>query len=101
MERTTVAELCEHEYTWFMTTSIHLPGDLLTRLDRRAGEMRTSRNRLIVHAIERMLVEDTSWSTAFLDELRTASEDTDGHHAVTEMLNAIHGTRTRKTAPRL
>lgn len=44
------------------STTIHLSGDLLAAVDRRAKDLRLTRNRYIVQALERSLHRDTAWS---------------------------------------
>lgn len=83
------------------STSVHLPKDLLTRLDRVAKRAGTSRNGLIVRAC-RTLVDGEAgeWppgffsndhlSAAELRELRTADD---------EMSSAIRRARKNRRAP--
>lgn len=84
-----------------MSTTIHLPPELLQRIEMRAGELGISRNRFIRRALEKAIEEDTSWSPHFLKTLAQAAEDTESHRAVDEMLRAIAARRSRKRAPRL
>jgi hypothetical protein len=50
------------------STSIHLPDQLLQRLDRLATERRTSRNRLIVEACEALVAAGRGdWPAGFFD----------------------------------
>lgn len=52
-------------------TSVHLPDDLLERLDRAARRRRVSRNRLIVEACERALEEERgAWPPGYFSERR-------------------------------
>jgi metal-responsive CopG/Arc/MetJ family transcriptional regulator len=40
-----------------MATTVHIPPDILRDLDRRAKKLKTSRNRLIVDAVKKLLAE--------------------------------------------
>jgi predicted transcriptional regulator len=61
-----------------MGTSIHLPGELLERLDRLAADLGTSRNRLIADCC-RELVERhrQQWPPGYLDGVHLGSGDAD------------------------
>ncbi len=80
-----------------MATTVHIPPDLLEKVDARARALKLTRNRYIVHALRDALSEQTSWSPAFLDAL-DALEPIEG---VDELEDAIRSKRTRKPAPRL
>ena len=86
-------------YVYYMATSVHIPKHLLAEVDRRARELQVSRNRLIVHALEKELQERTEWSPGFFDELLekgpAAAVDVDA------LLRAVRAKRTRKAAPSL
>ena len=84
-----------------MPVTIHIPDDLLARLDRRASELRLSRSRYITQALERELAEETAWSARFLETLAAAAADAESHRAVDEMREHIRDRRTRKSAHRL
>lgn len=58
-----------------MATTIHLPSELLTLVDRRAEERGISRNLYIRKALERVVAEEQEWSPSFLAELRKTSVD--------------------------
>jgi hypothetical protein len=45
----------------FMATTVHIPTELLARVDRRAKVLGISRNRLIVEALESSLVSRREW----------------------------------------
>lgn len=84
------------------STSVHIEAALLARLDQLAAEQRTSRNRLIVKACERLLEEDLGeWPPGFFsnahlsdEELRELRDD------APEMLRAIDtARRSRATSP--
>ena len=77
-----------------MATTVHIPRELLAALDRRATEVGTSRNRLIVRAVERSLLEETAWPDGLLRQLRTVAP---AHAAiVTEMARHIRKGRRSK-----
>lgn len=81
-----------------MATTVHIPPDLLARLDRRAAQLGLRRNRYIVRALERAINEESSWSQRFLDALDGASKDAEGRAAVDEMMRHVAARRTRKRA---
>ena len=84
-----------------MTTTIHLPPDLLQRVDRQASELGMSRNRYIRRALETAVESETGWSRDFLGALEEAASDKDGQKAVEEMMKAIASRRSRKRPPDL
>ena len=84
-----------------MSTTIHLSGDLLAAVDRRAKDLRLTRNRYIVQALERSLHSDTAWSPAFVEELRAARQDRELQRTLAEMRAAIKANRTSKGPPAL
>jgi len=77
-----------------MPTSVHIPKALLSAVDRRARRLKISRNRFIVRALERELVQASDWSPDFFDRL--AEIGPADSEAVDEMLSAIRSNRTRK-----
>jgi hypothetical protein len=81
-----------------MATTVHIPKALLEALDRRAKRLGTSRNQLIVRAIEKDL-EGAAFTAEFLERLGDV-DDAD-REAVDEMVAAIASRRTRKKAPKL
>jgi len=52
-----------------MGTSIHIPPLILKQLDDRAKSLKISRNKLILRAINRSLIEEVTWSDALLSGL--------------------------------
>ena len=83
-----------------MSTTVHLPPDLLAAVDREAQGRKMSRNRYIINALERALATETAWSARFVEEL--AATQADGASAPLEDLrNAIAARRTRKGPPAL
>lgn len=80
-----------------MPTTVHIPDELLEKLDERAQAMKMTRNRYIVEALRKALRDESAWSPAFLeslDQLQTLE-------GVDELERVILGGRTRKRAPRL
>jgi len=79
-----------------MTTTVHLPPDLLERLDVRAKELRVSRSHYVRRALETAIENETCWSNHFLRVLSHAAEDRDSHEALDDMMRAIaRGSRKR------
>jgi hypothetical protein len=73
---------------------VHIPKPLLDAVDRRALKLRLSRNRLIIHALEREVSSPASWSPGFFQRLENI--DAEDVRALDEMLEAILAHRTRK-----
>jgi predicted transcriptional regulator len=82
-----------------VTTTVHLPPELLERVDRRARELGVSRNLYIRRALENAVEKESSWNAAFLTMLREAANDEEGRRAVDEMMTAIRSRRGRKKPP--
>jgi metal-responsive CopG/Arc/MetJ family transcriptional regulator len=83
-----------------MSTTVHLPPDLLKQVNQRARELRVSRNQYVKRALERALREETRWSPSFLAALEKSAGDAETQKAVAEMMGAI-SRRCRKQAPKL
>jgi predicted transcriptional regulator len=77
-----------------MPTTVHLPRDLLSAVDRRARRLKLSRNRLIVRALERELAQNADWSPGFFEEL--AGVERGDVEAVEDLLQAIRSRRSSK-----
>jgi predicted transcriptional regulator len=84
-----------------MSTTIHLPPNLLETVDHRARELGMSRNRYIIRALERILENETQWSNRFVEALEAARFDEDGRQAMEELRTQISANRTRKAPPAL
>ena len=84
-----------------MSTTIHLPAQLLAAVDRQARDLEMSRNRYIVRALERVLATETEWSATFVAELAAARADAEGRRALEDLRAAVAANRTRKDPPRL
>jgi hypothetical protein len=78
-----------------MPTTVHIPPALLKSVDRRARALGVSRNRLIVRALERAVLEREAWAPEFLDRLRQVDDDTVA--AVDELRQAVIQARRSKT----
>lgn len=84
-----------------MNTTIRLSDELLAAVDRRAKDLRLTRNRYIEQALERSLRSDTTWSPAFVEELRAAGRDPELQRTLAEIRAAINANRTSKGRPAL
>lgn len=84
-----------------MTTTVHLPVDLLESVDRLARELGMSRNRYIMRALKSALDSETRWSPRFVGELEAARSDEEGREALEEMRAGLSKNRTRKGPPEL
>ncbi len=87
-------------YSIRVSTTVHLPEELLKRVDERARGLKVSRNQYVRRALERMIEDETRWSGDFLEALEEAAADKQAQTAVDEMMRAI-SRRTRKGPPRL
>ena len=76
-----------------MPTTIHIPENLLTEVDKRAKTLRLSRNRFIVDALQKALAVEPPWSPEFLDALQ-AFTPLDADHDVAAL--ARQNRRSRK-----
>jgi metal-responsive CopG/Arc/MetJ family transcriptional regulator len=83
-----------------MTTTVHLPPELLERIDERARRLNISRNQYVRRALERMIEAETGWSDEFLAALEAAHHDDDARQAVDDMMRAI-ARRSRKPSLKL
>lgn len=83
-----------------MTTTVHLPRELLERVDERARSLKLSRSRFVRRALDRMMAHETEWTDAFIGALREAEHDEDGRRGVDEIMHAV-ARRSRKAPPRL
>ena len=83
-----------------MSTTVHLPADLLVAVDREAQARKMSRNRYIINALERALATETAWSTRFVEEMAAARADA-ASAALEDLRGAVAARRTRKEPPAL
>ena len=84
-----------------MSTTVHLPPDLLAAVDRRAQDLAVSRNRYIVRALSRAVAAETGWSARFVSMLAAARTDDEGRRALEDLRAAVAVGRTRKGPPAL
>lgn len=84
-----------------MPTTIHLSDELLAAVDRRAADLRTTRNRYIRRALERSLRQDTEWSPTLIATLRAAHDDPEDQEVLAAMRQAIRANRQSKGPPAL
>ncbi len=77
-----------------MATTVHIPDELLSRVDKRARAKQVSRNRFVVQALRKAVEEDEEWSSDFLDAINH-THSTMGK-AVDEMMDDIHKNRRSK-----
>ncbi len=82
-----------------MPTSVHIPKALLVAVDRKARALKISRNRLIVQALEREVLEGATWSSDFFSRLESPEPGLEP--AVDDMLTAIQKQRRSKKPVRL
>ena len=88
-------------YSIHVTTTVHLPAELLQQVDRRAEELGMSRNRYIRSALEQAVRTETAWSGPFLEMLERAKDDEQRQSTVDEMMRHIGARRSSKRPPRL
>ena len=82
-----------------MAISVHLPAELLARVDERARRLGLSRSRYIVEALRRDAEPGGGWSPGFLAALRDVTPEDSA--AVDELEAALPRRRSRKGPPRL
>ena len=78
-----------------MPTTVHIPAALLKSVDRRAKALGLSRNRLIIRALERVVIDRSGWAPEFLKKLRSVDQET--KTAVDELLADV--TQARHSKP--
>jgi len=81
-----------------MSTSVNLPRALVASLDRRARELKLSRNALIVRILEEGLSRSTDWPPGFFEQLARGTKES---AAADEMLQAIRANRRSRKPGRL
>jgi len=79
-----------------MPTTMHIPQELLRRVDVQAKTRNVSRNRFVVDALRRTLDGDERWSPEFLRALDALPGDEGMSRAVDEMLEAVRSRRASK-----
>jgi|HubBroStandDraft_4_1064222.scaffolds.fasta_scaffold1400352_1 predicted transcriptional regulator len=84
-----------------MATTIHVPGELLKRLDQRARALGTSRNRVILDAIEATLGSNGTWPPE-LARMLAMPPDAETSDGLETSLVVVRNRRiNRKRAPKL
>ena len=83
------------------STSVHLPPDLLTRLDRLARETGVSRNKLIVRACEVYVDQArTEWPEDFFSDKRLSLRDRrELQNSFQDWLDQISASRRNRATP--
>ena len=84
-----------------MTTTVHIPDDILEQVDRRARDLRISRNRYIIESLRRTLSIHDDWPPEFLESIRSwSSSEAEVGQAVDGMVAAIQSNRrSRRRQP--
>lgn len=84
------------------STSVYLPAPMVEHLDRLAAERGTSRNRIVLEAIEALLAaERGTWPPGFFDSPRTAEDLAILQEAGRELEEAIYAARRDRPVPAL
>jgi predicted transcriptional regulator len=80
------------------STSVHLPADLVERLDRLARESGKSRNRVILEALEASLAQAREkWPEDFLDADRLGQREVrDLQNSLEDWLSALQSSRRNR-----
>lgn len=87
------------DYILFVPTTVHIPPELLARVDDAAGRQGISRNRFVIKACERAVEEDAgAWPEGFLDPLPSDQLEV-LRDASQEMERAIHANRRNRGGP--
>ena len=85
--------------TLVASTSLHIPEDLLRRLDRRAKALSKSRNRVIIETLEHGLRDTDEWSPEFLEALDSLRPSKELRDAARALSDDVVAKRTSKKAP--
>jgi hypothetical protein len=84
------------------STTIHIPDDILTKIDRTAKRKKISRNRFVLEACKEALRQDAGeWPVDFFRQSFSHEEKTLLHEAVTEMEQALYQNRRNRGTPLL
>ena len=83
------------EYNQRMATTVHIPPEILCKVDARAKALNLSRNRFIVETLEKALSDNSTWSPEFLEFLHSMTPIDSGR----EFLKGIASNRRSKKVP--
>jgi metal-responsive CopG/Arc/MetJ family transcriptional regulator len=78
-----------------VATTVHIPKEILQKIDERAKVLNLSRNRFIVQALERVLADQTTWSPDFLEYLGTLKP----LDCADDFIESIRANRRSKASP--
>lgn len=81
------------------STSVHIPEELLARLDRRAKALNMSRNRVIIETLEHGLRDTDEWSPEFLEALDALRPSRDRLQAARALSDEVVSKRSRAKGP--
>ena len=56
-----------------MPTTVHIPEPLLSEIDKKAQELKLTRNRYIIQVLKKALAEERDWPPSFFDMLKSIS----------------------------
>ena len=82
------------EYIHNMPTTVHIPPELLRKIDERAKALKVSRNRFVIKALQQALISDDAWSSDLIEALEDVKAS--DIETVDEMLEAVVSGRTSK-----
>ena len=78
-----------------MATTVHIPPEILGKVDARAKALNLSRSRFIVETLEKALSNNSTWSPEFLEFLQSMTPIDSGR----EFLKGIVSNRRSKKVP--
>ncbi len=84
------------------STSVHLPADIVEKLDHLAAQRGTSRNRIILQACQALLADQRGdWPRGFFESELSPREKAILRESAREMEAAIYGARRDRWVPPL
>jgi hypothetical protein len=85
-----------------MPTSVHIPPALLKAVDKKARELKISRNRLVIQALEKEVgSQDKGWPPGFFEQFTPAETEEDKGVEAEFMQSMNRPRRSRKPPPDL
>ena len=81
-----------------MATTVHIPAEVLDRVDARAQTLGISRNKFVVMALQKTLDARDTWSPEFLQALKNFKPTVETDAFVDEMMSKIRRARKSKRA---